>query len=191
MLQDLKACTKNACNILLVWFRGNDLRQREEALRAQLQELTSIQNRAVQALQGASAAGTSAPAAATPAPPPAATATPSAPDAAVPAVPAQPAAQAGPSTAATATPAGAGTRSPPQPALFRTPAAPPTGDAARGMAQVLEGGTRTGRITSAMFGSAIQAALAAATQVDSDACYSTAHQCCTDVETNNISCQTM
>ena len=165
-------------SILLVCSRGNDLRQREEALRAQLQELTSIQNRAVQALQGASAAGTSAPAAAISAPPPAATAAPSAPAAAVaaaPAVPAQPVAQAGPSTAATATPAGTGTRSPPQPALFRTPAAPPMADAARGMAQVLEGGARTGRITSAMFGSAIQAALAAATQVDADAFYSTIH----------------
>ena len=157
--------------------RGDELQQREEALRAQLEELTSIQTRTVQALQDASAAASSAPAAASPgqaaAPAAAAAANPvtqpaaaaasaaSVPVAAAP--PAQPEAQAGPSTAGNAT--AAGIRSPPQPALFRTPAAPPTGDAARGIAQVLEGSARTGRITSAMFGSAIQAALAAATQV--------------------------
>ena len=148
--------------------RGDELQQREEALRAQLEELTSIQTRAVQALQDASAAASSAPAAASSgqaAAPAAAAANPVTQSAAAAAPPAQPEAQAGPSTAGNATTAGSGVRSPPQPALFRTPAAPPTGDAARGMAQVLEGGARTGRITSAMFGSAIQAALAAATQV--------------------------
>lgn len=59
-----------------------------------------------------------------------------------------------------------GTRSPPQPALFRTPAQTPTaGDAARGLAQVLGDNARTGQITSAMFGSAMEAAMAAARQV--------------------------
>lgn len=146
-------------------FRGDELRQREEALRAQLQELTSIQHCAVQALSNAAS---SAPAAASSAPPAVASAsTPAAASASAPAAaaPAQPSVQAGSSAAAAGTPAGTGIRSPPQPALFRTPAALPTGDSARGMAQVLEGGARTGRITSAMFGSAIQAALAAATQV--------------------------
>ena len=152
--------------------RGDELQQREEALRAQLEELTSIQTRAVQALQDASAAASSAPAAASPgqAAAPAAAANPVTQSAAAAASAAagpsaQPEAQAGPSIAGNATTAGSGIRSPPQPALFRTPAAPPTGDAARGIAQVLEGSARTGRITSAMFGSAIQAALAAATQV--------------------------
>ena len=59
-----------------------------------------------------------------------------------------------------------GTQSPPQPALFRTPAQTPTvSDAARGLAQVLGDNARTGRITSAMFGSAMEAAMAAARQV--------------------------
>ena len=59
-----------------------------------------------------------------------------------------------------------GIRSPPQPALFRTPAQTPSaGDAARGLAQVLGDNARSGRITSAMFGSAMEAAMAAARQV--------------------------
>lgn len=60
-----------------------------------------------------------------------------------------------------------GTRSPPQPALFRTPAQTPSaGDPARGLAQVLGDNARSGQITSAMFGSAMEAAMAAARQVN-------------------------
>lgn len=69
-----------------------------------------------------------------------------------------------------------GRRSPPHPALFRTPAQPPSAsDAARGLAQVLGDNTRAGRITSAMFGSAMEAAMTAARQVmraQIDSCFS-------------------
>lgn len=72
--------------------------------------------------------------------------------------------RAGPSQGNTASTEG--TRSPPQPALFRTPAQTPTaGGAARGLAQVLGDNACTGQITSAMFGSAMEAAMAAARQV--------------------------
>ena len=72
--------------------------------------------------------------------------------------------QAGPSQGNAASTGG--TRSPPQPALFRTPAQTPSvSDDARGLAQVLGDNARTGRITSAMFGSAMEAAMAAARQV--------------------------
>ena len=135
--------------------RGEELRQREDMLRAQLQELTSIQQRAVQALQASTGAGNTSQ--------PSSSAAPSAASAQAPAQP-QPQASTGPSGTNNAAAAGPGTRSPPQSALFGTPAGGPS-SAAQGLAQVLEGRSRTGRITSAMFGSAIQAAMAAATQV--------------------------
>ena len=127
-----------------------------------------MQNQAVQALQAA-AAGVGQPAQQSVAPAPGLAAQPSSSQ------------QAGPSTTAQAAPAApaitgstaGSSQSTPQPALTRTPAVPaaPHAASARGLAQVLEPGAAgsderaAGRITSAMFGSAMQAALAAAQQV--------------------------
>ena len=161
-------------------YRDEQLQARHQELQGQLAELTSIQNRAVQALQAA-AAGSGQRAqqpAAHPAPP---TAQPSSSQQAAPstagqpgpAAPAAPATGASTSTAAAAAAAGP-SQSTPQPVLFRMPAAPaaPNASGARGLAQVLEpspagSDARAGCITSAMFGSAMQAAMAAAQQVGS------------------------
>ena len=152
--------------------RTEHLRQREQELRGQLEELNSIQNRAVQALQAAGTALAGAqqqPAQAQPGTGPSAG----------PTATAQPGGgqQAGASSTPRAAPpasstgAAAPSQAPPQPALFsRAPTALNSANAARGLAQVLEGtpaagGTGPGPITSAMFGSAMQAAMAAAQQV--------------------------
>ena len=144
-------------------FRTEALRQSEQALLGQLEQLASLHPRHEgREAQPTAASGSgqpsqqqqpAAPAASTPTQQTSAAAT----------TPA--AAQSGPNEGNPPTGAG-GTRSPPQPALFRTPAqVPSAGDAARGLAQVLEGNARAGRITSAMFGSAMEAAMAAARQV--------------------------
>ncbi|DBB00800.1 TPA: hypothetical protein ACH3X1_000730 [Trebouxia sp. C0004] len=150
--------------------RNEQLQARHQELQGQLEELTSIQNRAVQALQAAAAG--SGQRAQQPAAPPTAQpnssqqAAPSTADQGGPAAPAAPATGASTSTAAVGP-----SQSTPQPVPFRTLAAPaaPNATSARGLAQVLEpspagSDARAGRITSAMFGSAMQAAMQAAQQ---------------------------
>ena len=128
-----------------------------------------MQNQAVQALQAA-AAGVEqrAQQSASPAPGPAAQPSSSSQQAGP-----STTAQVGPAPPATATSTVGSSQATPQPAVARTPAVPaaPHAAGARGLAQVLEPGAAdsderaAGRITSAMFGSAMQAALAAAQQV--------------------------
>lgn len=166
----ISACLTDLTQYLL--HRDEQLQARHQELQGQLEELTSIQNRAVQALQAA-AAGSGQRAqqpAAHPAPP---TAQPSSSQQAAPSTTGQ-AGSAAPATgASTAAAAAAGpSQSTPHPVPFRSPAASaaPNASGARGLAQVLEpspagSDARAGRITSAMFGSAMQAAMAAAQQV--------------------------
>jgi hypothetical protein len=164
------ACLTDLTQYLL--HRDEQLQARHQELQGQLEELTSIQNRAVQALQAAAAG--SGQHAQQPAPQPAPpTAQPSISQQAAPST-AGPAAPAAPATGAGAAAAAGPSHSTPQPVPFRTPAAPaaPNASGARGLAQVLEpspagSDARAGRITSAMFGSAMQAAMAAAQQVTS------------------------
>ncbi len=151
--------------------RDEQLQARHQELQGQLEELTSIQNRAVQALQAA-AAGSGQRAQQPAAQPAPLAAQPSSSQQAAPSTAGQagPAAPAAPATGASTAAAVAGpSQSTPQPVPFRTPAAP-IASGARGLAQVLEPSPagsdgRAGRITSAMFGSAMQAAMAAAQQV--------------------------
>ena len=165
----ISACLTDLTPYLL--HRDEQLQARNQELQGQLEELTSIQNRAVQALQAA-AAGSGQRAqqpAAHPAPP---TAQPSSSQQAAPSTTGQ-AGSAAPATGASTAAAAAGpSQSTPHPVPFRTPAASaaPNASGARGLAQVLEpspagSDARAGRITSAMFGSAMQAAMAAAQQV--------------------------
>ena len=163
----ISACLTDLTQYLL--HRDEQLQARHQELQGQLEELTSIQNRAVQALQAA-AAGSGQRAqqpAAHPAPP---TAQPSSSQQAAPSTTGQ-AGSAAPATGAAAAAAGP-SQSTPHPVPFRSPAASaaPNASGARGLAQVLEpspagSDARAGRITSAMFGSAMQAAMAAAQQV--------------------------
>ena len=164
----ISACLTDLTQYLL--HRDEQLQARHQELQGQLEELTSIQNRAVQALQAA-AAGSGQRAqqpAAHPAPP---TAQPSSSQQAAPSTTGQ-AGSAAPATGASTAAAAGPSQSTPQPVPFRTPAASaaPNASGARGLAQVLEpspagSDARAGRITSAMFGSAMQAAMAAAQQV--------------------------
>lgn len=139
-----------------VGFRSEAPHQRQQALLDRLEQLLDPQQPQgpQSGSQPAAASGSGQPSQAQQA------AAPTAPSAAQPSI----GDQAGPS-AANPTQTG-GRRSPPYPALFRTPAQPPTGsDAARGLAQVLGDNRRPGLITSAMFGSAMEAAMTSARQV--------------------------
>ena len=168
----ISACLTDLTHFSL--HRDEQLQARHQELQGQLEELTSVQNRAVQALQAAAAG--SGQRAQQPAPHPAPpTAQPSSSQQAAPSTAGQagpPAPAAAATGASTAAAAAGSSQSTPQPVPFRTPAAPaaPNASGARGLAQVLEpspagSDARAGRITSAMFGSAMQAAMVAAQQV--------------------------